>query len=364
MKKIQLTRRQFLASLGATAVAGSLAACGSNSTSASSDSASQSDSGQQASEQVDTRVAAASGPTAMGLVNMMNDTTGVVQVGADVSGEQHDQKTYDDAGVHYDYTISSTPDEIVAKVVAGDTDIACVPSNVASVLYNKTSGNVQVLDINTLGVLSVVTGDASIQSFEDLAGHTVYISGKGASPEYTMNYLMNKAGIADQVTLEFMDEHAEVAAQLSSDPNSIGILPQPFTTATIAKNNGVKSVVSLNDVWDQYAENGAKFVMGVAVVNKDFADQHPDAIKDFLSKHEASINAINADPDAGGQLVAQAGIVANAQIATKAIPNCSMSFIQGSDMKQGLSGYLQVLYDADPSSVGGSMPGDDFYYGA
>lgn len=363
MKKIELTRRQFLGAIGATVAAGSLAACGSSSADSSSQDSSQS-AAQDASQRVDLRVAAASGPTAMGLVNMMNDTTGVVQVGADPADESDDQKSYDDAGVHYVYTISSTPDEIVAKVVAGQTDIACVPSNVASVLYNKTNGNVQVIDINTLGVLSVVTGDSSIKSFTDLAGHTVYISGKGASPEYTMNYLMDKAGIADKVTLEFMDQHAEVAAQLSNDPNSIGILPQPFTTATIAKNSAVQSVISLNDVWDQYAENGAKFVMGVAVVNKDYASQYPDAVSDFLQKHESSINAINSDPQAGGELVAQAGVVARAQIATKAIPNCSMTFIQGSSMKEGLSGYLQVLYDADPSSVGGSMPGDDFYYGA
>lgn len=363
MKKIELTRRQFLGAIGATVAAGSLAACGSSTGDSSSQGSGQGTT-QDASQKVDLRVAAASGPTAMGLVNMMNDTTGVVQVGADPADESDDQKSYDDAGVHYVYTISSTPDEIVAKVVAGQTDIACVPSNVASVLYNKTNGNVQVIDINTLGVLSVVTGGSSIKSFTDLAGHAVYISGKGASPEYTMDYLMNKAGIADKVTLEFMDQHAEVAAQLSNDPNSIGILPQPFTTATIAKNSAVQSVVSLNDVWDQYAENGAKFVMGVAVVNKDYANQYPDAVSDFLQKHEASINAINSDPQAGGELVAQAGVVANAQIAAKAIPNCSMSFIQGSSMKEGLSGYLQVLYDADPSSVGGSMPGDDFYYGA
>ena len=238
-----------------------------------------------------------------------------------------------------------------------------MPSNVASVLYNKTSGGIRVIDVNTLGVLSVVTGDVSVEQFEDLAGHTVYLSGQGASPEYTLNYLPDQAGIKDQVTIEFKSEHSECAAAIQADPTAVAILPEPFTTATLAKDSSLSAPVSLTDVWDRYAGgSGSQFVMGVTIARSEFVDDHPEAISDFLSRHAQSVDTVNGDPAAAAPLVVKAGIVASEAIAEKAIPKCNIVCTTGEDMRSALSGYLQVLYDADASSVGGALPGDDFYY--
>jgi NitT/TauT family transport system substrate-binding protein len=350
LKNTNLTRRQALAALGSITAGLALAACGTSQTQ-STDTA--------ATEDVTVRVASLKGPTAIGLVSMMDSTSGVPT--EDAPTEPAEGST----GITYSYTISGSPDQVLPQVIKGETDIALVPSNVASVLYNKTKGGVRVIDLNTLGVLSVVTGDATVGQFEDLAGHTVYLSGQGASPEYTLNYLLDQAGIKDQVTFEFKSEHSECAAAIQADPTAVAILPEPFTTATLAKDSSLMVPVSLTDVWDRYAAgSGSQFVMGVTVARAEFVDEHPEAIADFLSRHSESVDTVNGDPAAAAPLVVKAGIVASEAIAEKAIPKCNIVCTTGEDMRTALSGYLQVLYDADASSVGGALPGDDFYYEA
>lgn len=294
---------------------------------------------------VDVNVASLKGPTSIGLVSFMQRAK---------SGE---------CANNYSFTIAGTADEVVPKVISGDIDIALVPANVASVLYNKTDSGVSVIDVNTLGVLSVVTGDASIQSFSDLAGHTVYMTGKGTTPEYVMNYLLEQAGIADQVTLEFKSEATEVASVLSSGPTAIGVLPQPYTTALTTKNTSITAPISLTDVWDQtVGDSGSRMVTGVTIVRNEFLQEHPDVVADFVREQSDSVDAVNADSSGNAQLVVDAGIVDNAKVAEKAIPSCNLVCLKDAEMQKALSGYLGVLYTQDPTSVGGKLPGDEFYW--
>ena len=351
MNQRNTTRRDALALFGSVAMTGMLAACGSQPT------ASDSSDSSTTVDDVNVNVASLKGPTTIGLVQMMDTTSGIPT--ADTSADDSDSSS---EGITYSYTISSSADEVLPLVVSGKADIALVPSNAAAILYGKTNAGVSVIDVNTLGVLSVVTGDASVEQFTDLAGRTVYISGKGASPEYTLDFLLDKAGIASDVTLEWKSEHTEVAAILADDPTAIGVLPQPFTAATIAQNPALSAPISLTDVWNQYVTDGSEFVMGVTVARSAFIDAHPTAVADFLERHAASVEDVNADPTSAAALVVKAGIVANETIAAKAIPKCNVVCMTGDDMRRALSGYLQVLYDADASSVGGSLPGDDFYY--
>ncbi len=290
------------------------------------------------------RVGSLKGPTTMGLVNLMKDSDNGSAEGT------------------YSFTMASDPSEIVASVASGDLDIAMIPANLASTLYNKTNGGVSVIDINTLGVLYVITGDESVQSMEDLAGKTVLSTGQGATPEYAMNYLLEQSGVTD-CTLEFHSEATEIAALLKEDSSKIAVLPQPFATAALLQNDALRSVFSLSDVWDQVVgESGSRFLTGATIVRNDFLAEHPGAVSVFLKEHEASADTANTDIEGTAELVAEYGIVEKAAVAAKALPNCNIVCITGEDMKAALSGYLQVLYDADPTSVGGNLPGDDFYY--
>lgn len=338
MTECPVARRAFAAlAVGALAltVAGCAGGSGSSAGSAPSDSA---------PEPVEVRVASLKGPTSIGLVPLMDRAE---------AGELEND---------YAFTITGAADEIVPAVVKGDIDIALVPANVASVLHAKTEGAVVALDINTLGVLHVVTGDTSVTAFSDLAGRTVYLTGKGTTPEYVMRHLLDVAGIADSVTLEFKAEATEVVSALVADPSAVGVLPEPFKTAALVKNETLTAPISLTDVWaEQAGEGGSRLVTGVTVVRRAFAEEHPDAVTEFVAAHDKSASAVVADPGAWAQGVVDVGIVDNAAIAQKAIPGCGITCMTGRDMREALSGYLEVLYEADPASVGGALPGDDYY---
>ncbi len=292
----------------------------------------------------DVSVMSMTGPTSIGLLDLMEKAE---------NGETVDT---------YQFDIVGTADEITGKVVSGDVDIALVPANVASVLYNKTEGAISVIDINTLSVLYLVTGDPAITSFDDIAGKTVYLTGKGTTPEYVTRYLIEQKELSN-VQLEFKSEAQELAATLAADPTAIAIMPQPFATAAMAKNAELKSVVNLGDVWKEVAPEGSELVTGVTIVQNDFAKEHPDAVTRFLEGQTASVQAVLADPAAFSQMVVDKGIIASAPVAEKAIGQCSLTCISGEDMKSALEGYLDVLSSFDAASIGGELPDASFYYG-
>lgn len=294
---------------------------------------------QPESQDVTVRVGALKGPTSMGLVFLM---------------DQQEES--------YEFTMVTAADELLTQMVQGELDVALIPANTAAVLYQKTEGEIAAVDINTLGVLYVVTGDETIDSMEKLAGKTVYLTGKGTTPDYALQYLLNAYGVND-VTLEYKSEAAEVAAVLQNDPQAIGVLPQPFATVACAQNENLKITMDLTQVWDEKQDEGeSRLVTGVTVMTKDFLEEYPDQAEQFLKDHEESAAQINEDPDTGAALVAEAGIVEKEAIAKQAIPYCNITCITGEEMKTALEGYLETLYELNPESTGGAMPGEDFYF--
>lgn len=286
------------------------------------------------------RVGSLKGPTSMGLVRMMD--------------EEKDDNTYS-------FEMAAAADEIAGKFTSGDLDIALVPANMASILYNKTKGNVQVIDINTLGVLYVVTSDDSITGIADLKGKTVYSTGKGQTPEYVLNYLLDANGLSqDDVTVEYKSEPTEVVSALTQTEGTVGILPQPFATAACKQNENLKEVCDLTEEWDKTGKG--TLVTGVTIAKKDYIQENPEVVDDFLDEHEDSIEFANENTSEAAELVDAAGIVEKAPVAEAAIPKCNLKYLDEEEMKTALSGYLEVLMDQNPESVGGTLPGDDFYY--
>lgn len=294
---------------------------------------------------VTAKVAALKGPTSMGMVKMMAD--------------QKDAKEK-----NYEFTIGSSPDEIAPKFLKGEFDIVALPSNLASILYNKSQGKVQVLAINTLGILYLMENGDTVKSIEDLKGKTVYSSGKGAVPEYAFNYILKANGLNPDTDLrvEYKSEHTEALAALLNDKSGLAVLPQPFATVASLKNKDLRTALDLSKEWDKASKNAkSTMITGVVVVNKDFAAKYPEKIKKFMADYKASIDYTNTNVDDAAKLIEENNIVP-AAVAKKAIPQCNITYIDGSDMKDKLSGYLQVLFEANPKSIGGKMPADDFYY--
>lgn len=264
----------------------------------------------------------------------------------------------------YEFTMATAAEELLTMLVKEELDIALVPANVASVLYNKTEGGVSVIDINTLGVLYLVSGDMSIEKPQDLKNRIVYLTGKGTTPDYVLKYILQANGLRDtDVTLEYKSEATEVAAVLAENPNAVGLLPQPFVTAACMQNESLDIVMDMNEQWMLLqGEDGSRMVTGVTVVRNAFLKENEEAVKLFLKEHKESTEKINADAKRGAALAVQAGIIAKEAIAAKAIPECNITYIDGEEMKQALSGYLKVLFEQDPKSVGGVLPEDVFYY--
>ena len=296
-------------------------------------------------EDVTMRVSGLNGPTTMGMVKLIDDS--------------NNQKANND----YTFTIAGTADEITPLLVKGELDIAAVPCNLASVLYNNTEGQIQILAVNTLGVLYLVEKGDSVNSIADLAGKTIYMTGKGNTPEYTVRYILEENGLAvdKDVKIEWKNEANEIVALMqSTDEDIIAVLPQPFATVAQTQVEGLRTIMDLNDAWEALGVE-SQIITGVIVARKDFVEQYPEHVNSFLEEYAASIDYVNNNTAEAAQLVENVGIV-KAAIAEKALPNCNIVYLGGEDMKVAVSGYLQVLYDQNPKAIGGNLPGDDFYY--
>ena len=287
-------------------------------------------------------VFALKGPTGLGM-------TGVMETHADA----------------YNFNLVGAPDEIVAAIASGSADIAACPTNLAATLYNKTKGNVQLAALNTLGVLHVVSRDHSIASVADLAGRKVYATGQASVPEYVIRYLLEQNGLIDKVELEFVAEHSELATLMAAGKAEIGILPEPHVTSALMQNNALKAVIDVTVAFEEAAKAaGTDMVlsMGCVIVRREFAEAHPEKVEDFLDAYSESVAFVNGDVAAASELVQKHGVMPKAAVAARAIPNCHIVFIEGEAVRTQVEPLYEVLLAANPASIGGALPGDDFYY--
>ena len=292
------------------------------------------------------RVAGLKGATSIGLLQLMD------------ASEQ--KKTTN----NYSFGIYATADEVTPKLIQGELDIAAVPANLASVLYNNTKGEISLLAVNTLGVLYLVETGDTITSFADLKGKTIYASGKGSAPEYSLRYLLlqNDIDPDSDVTIEWKSEPTEIVSAMASSENAIAMLPQPYVTIAMSKVADLRVAMDLGAAWEK-TEADSLMVTGVLVVRKAFAEKYPDQVAKFLEEYQVSANYANENVKETAVLSELFGLFP-AAIAEKAIPECHITCILGSEMRPAMEGYLRVLYEQNPKSIGGQLPGDDFYYQA
>ena len=257
-------------------------------------------------------------------------------------------------------------DEVVAAISNGDADIAAVATNLAATLYNKTNGGVTVLAVNTLGVLALLTNGPELADLAALRGKTIYAPGQGANPEYILRYVLSGNGLdPDQdVTIRFVGEGSELLSVWQTDPEAVIMAPQPVATSILMQNENAAVAFDMTREWDKVSGDESTLMMGCVIVRTAFLRENPDAVTLFLQDYAASIEKAQSDAAGTAALCEQYGLIPKAALAEKAIPSCGLTFVTGAELKTQLSGYLQVMFDADPKSVGGALPGDDFYYGA
>jgi len=289
------------------------------------------------------RVAALNGPTGMGMVKLMSDEEG---------------------GDSYSFELAASADLITPGLVKGDIDIACVPANLASVLYNRTEGGVTVLAVNTLGVMYIVENAETISSISDLKGRVICSAGKGSTPEYALRFLLQMNGIDpdNDVTIDWKSEHAECLTALMTGENVVAMLPQPFVTVAQTKSADIRVALDLTQEWNAL-ETGSSMITGVVIARTAFVNENPDKVNEFLNAYAESVAWVNGNVAEAAQLIGSYGIVA-AAVAEKALPYCNIVCISGSEMADMLPGYLEVLFEQNPAAVGGKLPENEFYYAA
>ncbi|MCK5128220.1 MAG: ABC transporter substrate-binding protein [Clostridiales bacterium] len=281
------------------------------------------------------------GPTGMGMVHILEDATN-----------------------KYKVSIYTSPDQIIPKIINGEVDICAVPSNLASVLYAKTNGQIAVLSINTTGVLYIVENGDTINDINDLKGKTINASGQGASPEYILNNVLEKNGLIpnEDVTIIYHAEHATLANLIAAGEIDIAILPEPFVSVVTSKNESLNVQVDFNDLWHELYGENTDMPMGVTIVQKDFLEKYPKTVESFLKDYEKSIEFVNSNIDEAAELIAKHKIVGSPGIAKSAIPRSGISYTVGDELKSTLDQYLEVLFGYNPASVGGALPDEEFYY--
>ncbi|AWI05590.1 ABC transporter substrate-binding protein [Clostridium drakei] len=298
-------------------------------------------SSEQSTKKEKIKIAALKGPTGIGMVKLMDENK-----------------------EDYDISMFDSPDQIVSKIVNGEIDGAAVPSNLVPILYNKTKGNIQLVGINTLGILYVVENGSTIKDIKDLKGKTIYASGKGGTPEFVLNYILKKSGIDPEkdVKIEYKGQHSDVAALVASQPGTIAVLPEPFVTTTKMKVNNLQVPIDLTKEWEKVSGADSKLIMGTLVFKKDFIDKRGKDVDEFLTKYKNSVDFVNKNKPEAGKLVEKYGIMPKAKVAEMAIPKCNIVFISAKDGKASLNNFYKVLKESDPKSIGGKMPDENFYY--
>ena len=300
-----------------------------------------------AEEPTTIRLGGLKGPTSIGMVKLLSDAE-----------EGLTQNTYE-------FTMAGAADELTPKLLQGDLDILAVPANLGSILYNNSQGKVQMLAINTLGVIYIVEkGSTTITDLEDLKGKTIYATGKGSTPEYALSYLLSQHGMdmETDVTVNFKSEPTEVVAAMANEETAVAMLPQPFVTVAQNQIQDLSVALSLTEEWGKL-DNGSMFITAGLIVRKEFAEKYPQQLATFLEEYAASTTFVNKNTADAAQLVEKYDIV-KAAIAEKAIPYCNIVCITGEEMKTAASGYLGTLLEQNPQAVGGKLPVDDFYYGS
>lgn len=290
------------------------------------------------------RVLTLKGPTGMGMANVWNDANS-------------------DTDSKYTFTLFASPDLVKAEVLLGKYDIAALPTNVAAALYNSGKADLQVVAVNTLGVLHIVENGNTVTDIQSLKGKTIHATGGGSTPEFILRSLLEKNGIDpdEDVTLDFhYTDHAELAGYVKSGTVKIAMLPEPNVTVALTGTENVRVALDLTEEWGKVSDFDV--MQGCIVVRKAFAEEHPELLAEFLDEYRASIEYVNQNPDVAAGVIANLEIIPKAPLAKQAIPRCNIVYVDGEEMKESLSAFLNVLYEADAKSIGGKNPDEGFYY--
>ena len=291
------------------------------------------------------RIAGLKGPTSIGMLELI-----------------HDAPVLD--GTATKFEIVTTPDLMVSRILSGSTDVAFLPINLAANLYAK--GVPIVLAATTGdGVIYLVTSLPGITTIRDLAGRKVYNAERGSTPEFVLDYLLERNGIdpVNGLTVDYSFSHIELAQQIAAGRIDTAVLPEPFATMAMAQNPKLHIAIDLQKAWEQAVGSSSPYPTSAMVVRRSVAEQHPALVSALLGAERQSIDWVNANPQEAGAL-AEKYIGLPAAIVARAMPRLNLRFVSAQASKTEVDRFLRILSSFSPASVGGKLPDAHFYLGS
>lgn len=288
-------------------------------------------------------IMALQGPTGLTLVKMIKDRP---ELGENVTT---------------DYALIKSPDQIVAKLVTEEAEIAALPTNLAAVIYNKGI-NIRLLAITNWGVNYVVGRDDSIQSWADLKGKTVAIAPKGATPDLLFRFLTETNGLnaVQDLDLRYFPSPVELAHLVIAGQTDLAILPEPWATHVTMQDPSAKILLDFQLEWKDRQNRDRSYPQSCLVVNGEFAGKHPEILAAFFKEAAASGAWVNQYPKFAA-LLGEEYLSIPAQAGELAIPRCNLNFIKATEVRKEIDYFFQVLYRFNPNSIGESIPDEKFY---
>lgn len=266
-------------------------------------------------------------------------------------------------GYEVNYTLEATSDALSTDVMKEGLDIAIVPSNMASIAYNKTE-NYQIAGTVGIGSFYLVSSDEDVNGINSsLEGKEVGNIGKGLTPDITVQALLKEQKVdTSAITFNYSNEASDLVSLLATKKLTTGIVPEPALSGLLTKNPDLKVICGVNDTWKEVFENENGYPQSTLIIKSSFAKENPEFVENFINKLDENIKWTNENPKEAGEFAAKFGVNVKPELLVKAIDRTNLEFISIDNCKDEYTDYYNSLFTFNPKVLGGKVADENIYY--
>ncbi len=247
-------------------------------------------------------------------------------------------------------------DTIAAEFAGNNADFIIAPLNAGAKLYKAGKSTYKLGAVVTWGNLYFASQKADFV-LEDINGAEVTLFGENTINASVALYVLAENGITPG-SVAYLAGAANTQSLLLTDENAIVLTAEPALTAAKMKNENI-TAYAVNDLYrnvtgyDGYTQ-AALFIKAETLAEK------PEAVAEFLEQAAEAVSKCTTDVEAVAEAAVALEILPNVKVAMSAIPNCAIRWVSAADARE----QVETTANIDLSQFGGSVPADDFYYGA
>jgi len=289
------------------------------------------------------KVVAPAGATAVSIVKPMKDTKEI-------------------NGTRVEYEVVPTTDLIVARLTSKEADFAVMPVNLAAQLYQKQMPY-KLTSVVTWGNLYIASSE-SIEGWESLKGEDIYMMGKGLVPDIVFRTLLQKNNIDPDkdVNLIYLSGATELAPNFLAGKAKISMLPEPVLTSVKTKKPDTNVFLDLQEEWKKSFETSGGYPQAGIFVKEDLINESPSFVKEYVNVLADGMTWNNENPVQAGVYAEEMELGLQAAVVEKSMPGNNIRHEFVGDVKKELNDFYKILYNFNPTTVGGAIPDEGLYY--